>query len=357
VQAWVWYANALIEASTDTRAGVHWADSRYGAGTLVSDSAPLFRFIFLTTLRLDFQLSLFTGAVAAFEYLILALATIGDALPIPNTPPIIWTPFFYIQKAVIIFVSGVVAAFVAREIRRRTIRSFRSKLLDAEHTRKTQELEEARQLQLSMLPQQVPKLPHLEIAAYMKPATEVGGDYYDFHLSDDGTLTVVIGDATGHGLKAGTMVTAAKSLFTALAHEQDLMHIIRQSNQALKRMNLHGIYMAMLIAKIKAHNMTVGGAGMPPLLIHRSATQKVEEIVIKGMPLGSVSAFPYQKQELILSPGDTVVLMSDGFPERFNERAKSWTMRKLNHTYRGSSAIAKRNHCTFRGNGRSVGRR
>ena len=49
---------------------------------------------------------------------------------------------------------------------------------------------------------------------------------------------------------------------------------------------------------------------------------EIEEIALKGMPLGSVSEFPYQKQELTLFPGDAVVLMSDGFPERFNERGE-----------------------------------
>lgn len=323
VQPWVWYANAFIEVSLPTLVLVFIGQT---LGMVLARLSPVvlfyFAFIMLATLRLDFQLSLFTGTVAALEYLILALVTIGDALPIPNTAPIMWTPFFYIQKAVIIFGSGVVAAFVAREIRRRTIRSFRSKLLDAEHARKTKELEEARQLQLSMLPQQVPQLPHLEIAAYMKPATEVGGDYYDFHLSEDGTLTTIIGDATGHGLKSGTMVTATKSLFATLAHEQNLMQIFRQCNLTLKRMNLRGLYMAALIVKIKACNMAVVGAGMPPLLIFRSATQEIEEIALKGMPLGSVSEFPYQKQERTLFPGDVVVLMSDGFPERFNEKGE-----------------------------------
>ena len=63
-------------------------------------------------------------------------------------------------------------------------------LLEAENKRKSEELEEARQLQLSMLPNDLPQLPNLDIAVYMKTATEVGGDYYDFHIGLDGTLTV-----------------------------------------------------------------------------------------------------------------------------------------------------------------------
>jgi sigma-B regulation protein RsbU (phosphoserine phosphatase) len=53
----------------------------------------------------------------------------------------------------------------------------------------------------------------------MDTATEVGGDYYDFHVSEDGTMTLAIGDATGHGVKAGIMVTAAKILFSNLQKE------------------------------------------------------------------------------------------------------------------------------------------
>jgi serine phosphatase RsbU (regulator of sigma subunit) len=56
--------------------------------------------------------------------------------------------------------------------------------LEAENERRARELEEARQLQLSLLPKKIPQLPNLEIAAYMKTATEVGGDYYDFHLAE-----------------------------------------------------------------------------------------------------------------------------------------------------------------------------
>ncbi|MFN2454703.1 MAG: SpoIIE family protein phosphatase [Pyrinomonadaceae bacterium] len=191
-----------------------------------------------------------------------------------------------------------------------------------EYERRAKELEEARQLQLSMLPKILPQLPNLEIAAYMKPATEVGGDYYDFHVADDGTLTVAIGDATGHGLKAGTMVTAAKTLFSNLAHQPDISQIFKQSSFALKKMNLRGLYMAMAMVKIKDRNLSVSAAGMPPMLVYRAATRQVEEIAIKAMPLGSISNFPYRQQELNLAEGDTVVLMSDGFPEMFNEQGE-----------------------------------
>ena len=191
--------------------------------------------------------------------------------------------------------------------------------LRAENERRAKELEEARQLQLSMLPKKLPQIPNLEIAAYMKPATEVGGDYYDFHVGTDGTLTVAIGDATGHGLKAGSMVTATKSLFNNLADESDITHIFKQSSAALKKMNFRGLFMAMTILKVKDNSLLMSAAGMPSALIYHAASRKVEEVVIRAMPLGSVSNFAYRQQEFTLSAGDCVVVMSDGFPEMFNE--------------------------------------
>jgi serine phosphatase RsbU (regulator of sigma subunit) len=210
----------------------------------------------------------------------------------------------------------------ARLLERMIEEERRRREVEVENERRAKELEEARQLRLSMLPYAVPQLPGLEVAAYMKPATEVGGDYYDFHLSEDGTLTIAVGDATGHGLRAGTMVTATKGLFNAFAHEAEIPYILQQSSLALKRMNLRALYMALVMLKIKGDRLKVSAAGMPPLLIYRAASGAVEEVLIKGMPLGSVASYPYQQRELDLAEGDTVVLMSDGLPERFNERGE-----------------------------------
>ena len=194
----------------------------------------------------------------------------------------------------------------------------RRALLEVEHDRKAAELEEARQLQLSMLPRKVPELPHIDIAAYMKPATEVGGDYYDFHLGEDGTLTIAVGDATGHGLRAGTMVTAVKGLFVTLANNPDIPHILMRLSQTLKQMNLRGLFMGLTIAKIKQNQLTIGMAGMPPVLIYRAAAGDIEEIAHQAIPLGGITSYHYKQQQLAIAPGDVIVLMSDGLPERFN---------------------------------------
>jgi len=193
-------------------------------------------------------------------------------------------------------------------------------LIEAESERRAKELEEARLLQISLLPKRVPQAAGLEIAAYMQPATEVGGDYYDFRLSHDGALTVAVGDATGHGLRAGMMVTATKSLFETLAEQDEIPQILGRSSAALKRMNLRSLFMAMLLVKIKGRRMTVGAAGMPPVLIYRARQREVVEVRAHGIPLGSMTGYPYRQVEVELAEGDVVALMSDGFPERFNRR-------------------------------------
>jgi len=194
-----------------------------------------------------------------------------------------------------------------------------SKAMQAENDRKTKELEEARELQLSMLPKELPNLPHLDIAVYMKTATEVGGDYYDFHIGMDGRLTVVLGDATGHGMKAGTMVTTTKSLFNVLAPNPNIIDTFHEMTRCLKLMHLEKLSMCMSMLKIMGNKLQMSSAGMPPIFIYKRESQVTEEHVIKGMPLGTFNEFPYNLVESEITTGDTILLMSDGFPELVNE--------------------------------------
>lgn len=190
--------------------------------------------------------------------------------------------------------------------------------LEAENARKARELEEARRLQLALLPKTIPKLPYLEIAVFMQTATEVGGDYYDFNVNTDGGLTVAIGDATGHGLQAGTIVASTKSLFKALVDEPAPAQVLKKMSRALKSMGFRRMFMGMTVAKFDRHRLILSSAGMPFTLVHRAANGNTEEIALKAMPLGSFSNFKYQQRILKLQPGDTVLFMSDGLYETFN---------------------------------------
>ena len=212
-----------------------------------------------------------------------------------------------------------------------------AKALEAENARKSQELEEAHKLQLSMLPKNIPKLNNFDISFYMKTATEVGGDYYDFNTGTDGTLTIAVGDATGHGLKAGTMVVATKSLFNSYADEEDIVSVLQTCNLAIKRMNLNQLYMCLTLIKIRDNRLRLTAAGIPPVLVYREATKTVEEIIIKAMPLGSVYNFPYRLEEIILRKGDTILMMSDGYPELQNNQRNLLGYEKVAEIFKESA--------------------
>ena len=193
-------------------------------------------------------------------------------------------------------------------------------LLEVENTRKTEELEEARELQVSMLPQTAPQLPNLDIAFEMRTATEVGGDYYDYNLTTDGQLTLAIGDATGHGTNAGLVVSAVKSLFKTSAPDAGNLETLERISQGIKSMNLKRLYMAMTLVRFNQNTLEFAGAGMPPALIYRADENRVEEVLLEGMPLGGVIGAEREEASFELQSGDTVLLMSDGLPEILNPK-------------------------------------
>ncbi|MCW8810750.1 MAG: triple tyrosine motif-containing protein, partial [Ignavibacteriaceae bacterium] len=147
--------------------------------------------------------------------------------------------------------------------------------IQIENDRKTKELEEARQLQLSMLPKELPKLPNLQIAAFMRTATEVGGDYYDFIVQENGALNVAFGDATGHGLQAGTMVTLMKGFFTSDSSKLGLKEFMTHCSRVIKDIKLGRILMSFSYLKIENNKLQITSAGMPPIYYHNKETNQV----------------------------------------------------------------------------------
>jgi phosphoserine phosphatase RsbU/P len=182
------------------------------------------------------------------------------------------------------------------------------------------DLEAARELQLDMLPERVPDLPYLDIAVQMKTAQEVGGDYYDYHIDRQGHLTLTIGDATGHGLKAGTIVTATKALFNMWYHYKNPVQFLKKASGALKRMGFRNMYMALIFAKITPYELVYSSAGMPYALHYDAAASTVRELVVKGMPLAAFPDFPYQNKRIELNRNDLILFLSDGILEQRNEQ-------------------------------------
>jgi serine phosphatase RsbU (regulator of sigma subunit) len=190
--------------------------------------------------------------------------------------------------------------------------------LEAENKRKSEELESARQLQLSMLPKELPDIENLNIEVKMSTATEVGGDYYDFIITGKNSFVGVFGDATGHGLQSGSVVTATKSLFKSLGKNNSPSQILTEISAALKQMGFEKLFMALTAFTINDKKLTIASGGMPFLLYYDSKQNRIVEVGSPGIPLGMMSNIDYKEDELNLNAGDTLLFMSDGYPELFN---------------------------------------
>jgi len=230
---------------------------------------------------------------------------------------------------------AVPASIAARRVSRRHEDSvertnrLERKLLESENQRKADELESARKLQLSMLPRHVPEHPELELATEVQTATEVGGDYHDFDLQEDGTLTMIVGDATGHGLQAGTLVATVKGLFTLCARDEDLSEILEQIGTTLVRVGLPRLLMAAGVVRYREGKLSLAGSGLPPALLFRAETGTVEPISLDGIPLGSRMRSRAETTTRELKPRDTVALLTDGLPELLNPEGEELGYERL----------------------------
>lgn len=268
----------------------------------------------------------------------------GASLFIQVLPPWWRTNLAYVIYFVIVFgfLFGVRRYEINRREQKAQLRESALKIkaaeaekraLEIENDRKTKELEEARQLQLSMLPKELPQLPNLEIAAFMRTATEVGGDYYDFIVQQDGTLNVAFGDATGHGLQAGTMVTLMKGFFTTDSSKLGLQDFLSHCSRVIKDIRLGRILMSFTYMKIKNNNLQITSAGMPPIYYFHKDKNLVEEIIIQGMPLGAMRNASYNFIERELKSGDVLLLLTDGLPEQMNKNEEMFDYSRVKSSF------------------------
>ena len=218
----------------------------------------------------------------------------------------------------------------------------RRRLLEAENARTTAEIEAARTLQLSMLPWQLPAVEGLETAAAMIPASEVGGDYYDFRVAPDGSLVVAFGDATGHGVAAGIMVTAVKALFSTLGGGESLPAVLAECDRVLREMRSKPLHMCLTLARLTPRSVTVCSAAMPPVLIHRAGSGEIEELGPAGRPVGSRLSGAWSERSAPLAPGDTLLFASDGFAEQLDAADNPLGYERLAEVFRASAGVSAR---------------
>ncbi len=187
-----------------------------------------------------------------------------------------------------------------------------------EDERKNTELQAAKDFQQSMLPKTLPLRSDLVIATYLRSSTEIGGDYYDFFEQQNGDLFVVCGDATGHGIISGMMVSIAKAGLNGISVSQP-NNILKQLNEVIKKVDLGTMRMSLNMLQITDNKVMMSSAAMPPIYHYVAASGKVEEIQMSGLPLGGLRKECFDLEERTFNQGDAFVLLSDGLPEAPNK--------------------------------------
>ncbi len=215
--------------------------------------------------------------------------------------------------------------------------------------RMEEELESARQLQMSMLPTVFPspsKQRPVEIFAMMEPAREVGGDLYDFFDCDDGTLCFLIGDVSGKGVPAALFMAHAKNLIrliTRLARGADgaapgPAEIVGMVNRELCQDNTGMMFVTLFFGMLdpKSGDLRFTNAGHNPP--YRLDGKAVEAVTLgKGHPLGLRTTSTYETGSLTLAAGETLYLYTDGVTEAHNRTGELFAEQGLEAVLRESA--------------------
>jgi len=193
------------------------------------------------------------------------------------------------------------------------------------------ELEMARQVQLSILPRQIPELSGLEIASRYLPMHSVAGDFYDFLVLDEKHIGILIADVSGHGLPSALI---ASTLQSALAwqcpHATDPGQVLSGLNRAINgKFERHFVTAAYVFVDLENGILKYAGAAHPPLLLWQAKVGRAEAHVENGLMLGPFADASYSTMCLTVEQGDRVVLFTDGLVEAQDSSGQEFGLERV----------------------------
>jgi serine phosphatase RsbU (regulator of sigma subunit)/predicted ester cyclase len=201
-----------------------------------------------------------------------------------------------------------------------------------ERERVEQELLVARRIQHASLPKEVPTLEGWQIAPYYRPAREVGGDFYDFHILSEGRLGLVVGDATGKGVPAALVMSTTCGMLrlAAQSYSSSPGEMLRRVNEALFPYIPPNMFVTCFYAILdpKSGSLTYANAGHDLPYLHRRNSE-AEELRARGMPLGLMPGMNYEEKETTLQAGEAALLYSDGLVEAHDPKGEMFGFPRL----------------------------
>jgi len=199
------------------------------------------------------------------------------------------------------------------------------------------ELDTLAQIQLSLLPQQLPSFPNYEFDAYYRPSTECSGDYYDVFKLSENRFGVVIADVSGHGTPAMVAMALARSLFHLFATTfSSPAELLAKINRELFSLLPTTQYLTAFYAVCDLRTGTIeySSAGHnPPLLVDRRKGMTRYLDHCEGFPLKLISPeAQYENFAFRLEPGQSLLLYTDGIPEGSNEQLEFFDAERLSES-------------------------
>lgn len=296
--------------------------------------------ILLSTLRLRPGVCLSLGIVAAAWHWALLISTVlrGALDSDSGEIPLIAT------YGLLLLITGFAAAGVAR-LFRETIRVAVQEAETAERTAAElrsveHELDIARTIQQGLLPKEPPRLDRFDVAGMSRPATQTGGDFYDWQPLPDGRVIVAIADVTGHGIGPALVMAVCRAYCRAITPTtQGADQFLDSINELISRDVTSGrfITMAVVIAS-PSGAVDLLSAGHGPTFLWSAESKSLERFDGQGLPLGIAEDERYTPvQQRTLGPGDMIVLLTDGFMEAQSTNKEQFGIKRLESVIRANA--------------------
>lgn len=210
---------------------------------------------------------------------------------------------------------------------------------EEDREREAQELNAARVIQQQLLPSELPALPGWRIAAYYQPARAVGGDFYDFLELPNGQIAIVTGDVTDKGIPAALVMATTHSILRGDAPDRIFPGaVLEYANDRLYPDIPAHMFVTCLYAVLDPISGRLRYANAGHSLPYLATADGVTELRATGMPLGAMPDMTYEEQEASLTPGDSILFLSDGLIEAHNLAGEMFGVPRLQTIVQNSRA-------------------
>src|SRR5918997_1437142 len=194
-----------------------------------------------------------------------------------------------------------------------------------------QELRVARLIQQTFLPTSAPELGSYQIAAYYRPAREVGGDFYDFLELEDGRLGLLVGDASGKGIPAAMVMANTRSVLRTVAQRGNIApgQVLEEANEILYPDIPPNMFVTCIYGVLDPSRNTFTYANAGHDLPYLQRNGDAEELRARGMPLGLMPGMSYEEREVVVDAGESVLFYSDGLVEAHDPQGEMFGFPRL----------------------------